>query len=171
MLLVVPHATQDWMDSLEPFTHPIRRPDSSVRQSIVTATQHTDVSHANAFVTLEQTALSQNVKGAMFEASSRMNWHPDGVLRPVARLAAVDGAVVLTASLDVLGFGAMISAGAVPDVYLESSSPDLAVRIRIVPRALECASWGRRFAQKRRMVDVMGHMGREVDLGCVSMAP
>ena len=52
---------------------------------------------------LDQSDASDDVKDAMFAALSQVNWYPEGV-RPIARLATVDGAVVLTADLNVLGF-------------------------------------------------------------------
>jgi hypothetical protein len=131
VLLVVPHGHGAWMESLEPFTHQFVDSDSSVRDSIAAAAQRQEVSHADALTTLEQSAVSQDLAGAMLAAFSQVNWHPEGALRPIARLAAVDGAVVLTTDLDILGFGAMISVRSVPDVYLVGSSPERAVRIRI----------------------------------------
>jgi hypothetical protein len=67
----------------------------------------------------------------MLAAFSPVSWHPEGVLRPVARMAAVDGAVVLTSDLSVLGFGAMISVVGGRDVFLVNTSTGGADRIAI----------------------------------------
>ena len=53
------------------------------------------------------------------------------VCRPIARLAAIDGAVVLSDQLDILGFGAMISVGLVPDLYLVQPWPQDPVKMHI----------------------------------------
>jgi len=110
-VLVVPDGSSDWRDSLNPFTHEFMQADSSVRDSIA-AMQRRQVA------LLDQSRVSEDLRDAMFSALSRAHWHPEDALRPVARLAAVDGAVVLTSDLNVLGFGAMISVECVPDVYL-----------------------------------------------------
>jgi hypothetical protein len=109
-LLVVPDSNGARLDSLEPFTHQFLQADRSIRDSILAA-QHREVSGAGALTRLPQTDVSENVREAMLAAFSQVHWHPESVLRPIARLAAVDGAVVLTADLNVLGFGAMISVG------------------------------------------------------------
>lgn len=118
------------MDSLQPFTHQFVEADRSVRDSIAAADDQPEDSRA-AFTRLEQSVVSQDAKGAMLAALSQVNWHPEGVLRPIARLAAVDGAVVLSEDLDVLGFGAMVNVGSVPAVYLVTAASEHAVRIRI----------------------------------------
>jgi hypothetical protein len=131
-LLVVPDASGPWLDSLTPFTHQFLQPDTSVRDSIVAA-QRQEVSHAETLAKLHARNVSENVQSAVLQALSQVSWHhPDGVLRPTARLAAVDGAVVLTADLDVLGFGAMISVGSIPDVYLVRPGAEEKKRIPIV---------------------------------------
>jgi hypothetical protein len=99
------------------------RPDTSVRDSIVAA-QHQEVSAASALTKLDLTAVADDVKSAMLSAFSQVSWHPETVLRPVARMAAVDGAVVLTDDLQVLGFGAMIRVGSDPDVYRVTAWPE-----------------------------------------------
>jgi hypothetical protein len=129
-LLVVPHKTGAWIESLKPFTHEFVKADTSVRESIRVA-RHQEISQPRAFGLLEQSDVSEDVREAMFAAFSQVNWHPEGVLRPIARLAAIDGAVVLTAELDILGFGAMINVGTVPDVYLVKTWPQSPVRIDI----------------------------------------
>jgi hypothetical protein len=129
-LLVVPTNTHDWMDSLVPFTHEFVQPDSSIRDSI-RAVLRQGASDGKAFAMLDQSDVSEDVKDAMFAVLSQVNWYPEGVLRPVARLAAVDGAVVLTADLNVLGFGAMISTESVPDVYLARPWPEDVLEVNI----------------------------------------
>jgi Probable sensor domain DACNV len=129
-LLVVPDRNGAWLDSLEPFTHQFLQADRSIRDSILAA-QHREVLGAGALTGLPQTDVSENVREAMLAAFSQVHWHPESVLRPIASLAAVDGAVVLTADLNVLGFGAMISVGSVPDVYLVNSRPEATKKIHI----------------------------------------
>jgi hypothetical protein len=129
-LLVVPDASGVWLDSLEPFRHQFLRADTSIRDSILAA-QHQDASGAGALTRLHQTDVAENVKAAMLAAFSQVNWHPESVLRPIARLAGVDGAVVLTANLDVLGFGAMISVESAPEVYLVKPGHEQASKIQI----------------------------------------
>ena len=129
-LLVVPDTTGPWMDSLSPFTHAFREPDTSVREAIA-AVQDQELSRIGGLGTLYRTDVSSDVKAAILAAVSQLHWHPEVVLRPVARLAAVDGAVVMTAELDILGFGAMISVGAAPDVYLVTPWPERVDRIDI----------------------------------------
>jgi hypothetical protein len=116
-LLVVPHGTDTWASSLNPFTHEFVEPESSVRDSIHAA-QRRETSHSKRFALLDQSDTSDKVKDAMLAAFAQVNWHPEGVLRPIARLAAIDGAVVLSDHVDVLGFGAMISVGLIFDLYL-----------------------------------------------------
>jgi hypothetical protein len=129
-LLVVPDAAGPWTDSLTPFTHAFLQPDSSVRAAIAAA-QDQELSDAGVLKTLHESDASGDLKAAIRAAFSQLNWHPEVVLRPIARLAAVDGAVVVTADLDVLGFGAMINVGSVPDVYLMTPWPEHVNRIDI----------------------------------------
>jgi hypothetical protein len=128
-LLVVPESTGAWLASLDPFTHQFLEPDRSVRASFL-STQHSATSEP-ALARLEQADLSDSFRSAMFSAIAQASSHPEGLLRPIARLAAIDGAVVLTSDLDVLGFGAMIKVEAVPEVYLASALPEQVDRIRI----------------------------------------
>jgi hypothetical protein len=126
-LLVVPNGAVAYLDSLKdslkPFIHQFMRPDTSVRDSIVAA-QHQEVSAASALTRLERMAVADDVKSAMLAAFSQVSWHPETVLRPIARLAAVDGAVVLTDDLQIVGFGAMISVEPDPDVYRVTAWPE-----------------------------------------------
>ncbi len=115
-LLVVANGAASWRESLDPFTHELARADVTVRDSIVTAQQRHGPP-ATALAMLDQPGLSEEIRSAVLAVFSHANWNPESVLRPVARLAAVDGAVVLTPDLSLLGFGAMINTGAVPDVY------------------------------------------------------
>jgi hypothetical protein len=130
-LLVVPDTSGPWLDSLAPFTHQFLQPDSSIRDSIIAA-QREDATHAETLAKLHGRNVSEDVQLALLQALSQVSWHPDGVLRPTARLAAVDGAVVLTADLDVVGFGAMISVESIPDVYLVRPGAEQTKRVRIV---------------------------------------
>jgi hypothetical protein len=129
-LLVVPDSSRDWMASLEPFAHEFQEPDSSIRDSIRTAQRRTAID-ARMLAMLERADVAEDVKDTARAALAQANWHPEAVLRPVARLAAVDGAVVLTTDLCVLGFGAMISTQSVPEVHLVRPEPDEPLRIDI----------------------------------------
>jgi hypothetical protein len=130
MLLVVPHETDAWKSSLKPFAHEYVEPDSAIRDSIRAAERH-EISRANVFTKLNQSDASDSIKDAMLAAFSQINWDPEDILRPVARLAAVDGAVVLSDEIDILGFGAMISVSSVPDLYLIQPGQRDAVKIRV----------------------------------------
>jgi hypothetical protein len=129
-LLVVPDSNGTWLGSLNPFTHEYLRPDSSIRESIP-GSQRPTVAGTRALTMLERSDLPEHVRGTMLAAIAQANWQPEGLLRPIARLAAVDGAVVLTSGLDVLGFGAMINVATVPDVYVAGSWPERVDRINI----------------------------------------
>jgi hypothetical protein len=129
-LLVVPDTTGPWMDSLSPFAHAFREPDTSVRDAIA-AVQDQELTRIGGLGALYRSDASSDVKAAILAAVSQLHWHPEVVLRPVARLAAVDGAVVMTEDLDILGFGAMISVGATPDVHLVTPWPERVERIDI----------------------------------------
>jgi hypothetical protein len=129
-LLVVPDTTGPWMDSLSPFAHAFREPDTSVRDAIAAVQDH-ELARIGGLGTVYRSDVASDVKTAILAAVSQLHWHPEVVLRPVARLAAVDGAVVMTADLDILGFGAMISVGAAPNVYLVTPWPERVDRIDI----------------------------------------
>jgi hypothetical protein len=122
-LLVVPDTTGPWMDSVSPFAHAFREPDTSVRDAIA-AVQDQELARIGGLGALYRSDVTSDVKEAILTAVSQLHWHPEVVLRPVARLAAVDGAVVMTADLDILGFGAMISVGAAPHVYRVTPWPE-----------------------------------------------
>jgi hypothetical protein len=160
MLLVVPDSTGAWQDSLHPFTHQFAHADTSIRDSVVAA-QHQRVSSAAALRWLGQTHVSGNLKEAILASFSQLSWHPESVLRPIAQLAAVDGAVVLTSDLNVLGFGGMVSAGSVPDVYLVNSLPDQTRKIQIEEAGGARHQAGVRFVgQNRQAVSlVISHDG------------
>jgi Probable sensor domain DACNV len=126
-LLVVPTGDARWRNSLQPFTHEFKEADTSIRDAIA-AVQHRQMA---SLATPNPAELPENIRDAVYAALSHVNWHPEGVLRPVARLAAIDGAVVLTSNLSVLGFGAMISVSAVPDVYVAEPATERTYRMPI----------------------------------------
>ena len=106
-----PETDGPWLDSLSPFAHAFREPDTSVRgrdrgDAGAGAAPYWWSEHV-----VPGDDVSSDVKAAIRAAVSQLHWHPEAVLRLVARLAAVDGAVVMTADLDILGFGAMINVG------------------------------------------------------------
>ena len=121
-LLVVPGTSGPWQESLNPFRHELKHPDAGVRDLLISA-QHQRPAHAPTLALLDHAAGSDQIRGALFTTLARLNWHPEGLLRPIARLAAVDGAVVLTSDLNILGFGAMISVASVPDMFLVEPWP------------------------------------------------
>ncbi len=129
-LLVVPGASGPWLESLSPFAHAFREPDTSVRDAVA-AVQDQELSRIVGLGSLRRYDISSDAKVAILAAVSQLHWHPEVVLRPVARLAAVDGAVVMTADLDILGFGAMINVGVAPDVLLLTPWPERTDRIDI----------------------------------------
>jgi hypothetical protein len=107
-LLLVPIDTDDWLQSLDPFTQRLANPDTTIHNFIRTALreQHEQV---EAIIKLNKSNLSDEDKGAIVPAFPQLNWDPAFLLPPIARLAAVDGALVMTHDLRVLGFGAKIS--------------------------------------------------------------
>ena len=121
-LLMVPSTNDVWRESLNPFRHELKHPDGGVRDLLLSA-QHQRPAHAPTLALLDHAAGSDEVRGALFTALVRLNWHPEGLLRPIARLAAVDGAVVLTSDLSILGFGAMVSVASVPKMFLVKPWP------------------------------------------------
>lgn len=126
-LLLVPIDADDWLQSLDPFAQRLANPDTTIRNFIRTALRVQN-EQGEAINKLYASNLSDEDKFAIVAAFSQMNWDPAPLLLPIARLAAVDGAVVMTHDLLVLGFGAKISVSdqTAPEVVI--FTPDRSVR-------------------------------------------
>jgi sensor domain DACNV-containing protein len=114
-LLIVPDDSGLWEASLDPFAYRLAKPDTTIRDGI---RQQLLTAQARAQATGEVSKLDipDEMKNLLMKSLPAVQWDIVNIVRPTAALAAVDGAVVVTQDLRVLGFGAKIAAGNVTSV-------------------------------------------------------
>jgi hypothetical protein len=107
-VLIVPTDTDDSMKSLRPFPYRFEVADTSVRDIIRTELSDTDA-QGKLFLDLLQAPLPDELKNRINSNFPRSTWGgARAAMQAIAPLAGVDGAVVMTRDLKLLGFGAKI---------------------------------------------------------------
>jgi hypothetical protein len=116
-LLIVSDDSGSWQASLDPFAYRLAEPDTTIRDGI---RQQLVIAQARAQATGEVSKLDipDETKKLLMKSLPAAPSDIVNIVRPTASLAAVDGAVVVTQDLRVLGFGAKISAGNVTTVNI-----------------------------------------------------
>jgi hypothetical protein len=109
IVLIVPSETGSWSDSLSPFPYRFAAPDTTIRDAI-----RQELTNANAqgeiLQLLSEAPIPDDLKNLVIGAAPAPPW--GGMERGVhatASLTEVDGAVLMTRDLQVLGFGATIA--------------------------------------------------------------
>jgi hypothetical protein len=146
IILIVPGENGGWMASLDPFPYRFELPETTIRDSIRLKLKDFDnqekmIERSNA------TDVPEELKTMIMSRLGQRPWEFQALVRPVASLAGVDGAIVMTRDLRVLGFGATIAVkGSAPEVSL--FSPEL-VRHAVVRSPLETVGGTRHQASAR----------------------
>lgn len=110
-VLIVPGETGPWENSLNPFTHRFAKPDSTLSDTI----RQNLTRQFSGGKMLDQLQKAQISNDAMRFFSAALTLDAGNLsteIRRVASLARVDGALVITKDLGVLGFGAKIATAA-----------------------------------------------------------
>jgi len=108
IILIVPDETGAWLESLNPFAYRFNTPDTTVRDAIRLELKD-GVARAEMVQRLWASTVPDDLKMLITNAlAQRFGGFNNGV-RPTASLARVDGAIVVTRELRVLGFGAKIA--------------------------------------------------------------
>jgi hypothetical protein len=129
-IIFVPSAEGMWAGSMEfgcrfAKTNTILR--DAVRGEIVT-----EGKQSAAWMRVQQAELPDDVKLEVMSALPGRAPRDDGALAHVSCLAAVDGAVVITSDLNVIGFGAKLAVGEVPQVFKAGPEPGVQ-RMELIP--------------------------------------
>ena len=120
ILLIVPDDSNGWPESLDAFPYRFAAPDTGIRDAIRRELEQAR-SFGDAASQLSQAPIPEQIKNLAIAALSSS---ASGGMRPtvygVASLAKVDGAIVVSRDLRVIGFGARIrvDAGADPKLYV-----------------------------------------------------
>jgi hypothetical protein len=119
IVLVVPGETGRWSESLKPFEFRFAAPDNSIHRLIRDELREAD---AQGGVVRQKGAenLPDELKNLLTVESRMRSGAIRKAIRAVASLAAVDGAIVITRYLQVLGFGAKIAVteADVPQIHI-----------------------------------------------------
>ncbi len=107
-ILIVPSEIGEWSASLDPFAYRFETPDTTIPDAI---RQQLDDGHAQGEVLQRvwATDIADDLKNLITSVTKSSSWDIGRSVRAVASLAAVDGAIVITRDIRVLGFGAKIS--------------------------------------------------------------
>ena len=116
-LLIVPEDSGVWLASLDPFAYRLAEPDTTIRDGIREQLR-TAQARAQAMGEVSKLDIPDETKNLLMKSLPAAPWDVVNIVRPTASLAAVDGAVVLTQDLRVLGFGAKIAGGSVTTVNI-----------------------------------------------------
>jgi Probable sensor domain DACNV len=111
IILIVPSETGDWENTLSPFEYRFEAPDTTIRDAI-RAPLRAISDQSRIIHELSQATVSNEAKEFIFRNLSVQEsvWRQrqSGLTRATASLAGVDGALVMTQDLRLLGFGAKI---------------------------------------------------------------
>jgi hypothetical protein len=123
-VLIVPGETGAWSDYLSPFTHRFARPDSALRDAI-RQNLTKQFSGAKMLEELQKAQITDDARSFFVDALRPDDRTLSTEIRRVASLARVDGALVITKDLSVLGFGAKIAvdASVARKVFIFGSEP------------------------------------------------
>jgi len=113
MLLLVPPGSESIEKGLNPFAYRFVVPDESIPRAI-RAQLAEQASVGVAFMKLWESGLPDDIKNMVSGALAQPPWHPQREILSVAALSGVDGAIVVTRDMAVLGFGATIAVADVP---------------------------------------------------------
>lgn len=116
-LLIVPDDDGSWQASLDPFAYRLSRPDTTIHDGIREELRSTQA-RVQAMSEVSKLDIPDETKSLLMRSLSAPPWDIVNIVRPTASLAAVDGAVVVTRDLRVVGFGAKIAAGNVTTVKI-----------------------------------------------------
>jgi len=116
-LLIVPDDSGVWQASLDPFAYRLAEPDTTIRDGIREQLRTTQA-RAQAMGEVSKLEIPDETKNLLMKSLPAAPGDIVNIVRPTASLAAVDGAVVVTQDLRVLGFGAKIAAGSVTTVNI-----------------------------------------------------
>jgi len=121
IVLIVPNESGEWEKSLSPFPYKLTKPDTHLPDAI-RAQLREESENMNDSFELEKSNVTADVKSRIINRV--MLTHADVLkeVRTVASLAAVDGAIVMTRELRVVGFGAtiIVNESKAPNVFIES---------------------------------------------------
>jgi hypothetical protein len=110
MLLIVHAETGSWMESLSPFAYKFVAPDTTIRDGI--RRELSDMTAQGEMLQrLWQADMPADLKNQVTGAVAQRLWYNERDVQAIASLAGVDGAIVMTRDLSVLGFGATIAVG------------------------------------------------------------
>jgi hypothetical protein len=111
-VLLVPSETGEWSESLKPFPYRLKTPDTTVRDAIRKELNDEDNKGKGIEEFLQAAPSDDRVIGAFYHALGAFHLRNDGgqrgAIEAIASLAKVDGAVVMTRDMQLLGFGAKI---------------------------------------------------------------
>ena len=110
MLLVVPSETGTWSESLSPFAYKFGAPDTTIHEGIRRELNEMKA-QGEMLQRLLQADVPDELKNQVTGAIAQRPWYNERDVQAIASLAGVDGAIVMTRDLQVLGFGATIAIG------------------------------------------------------------
>jgi hypothetical protein len=109
ILLIVPDEKGAWAGDLNPFAYPFARPDTTIRDGIRRELRDSQA-QGEMIEQLWQSDLPDDLKHRVAGAVAQGAWYNEQAVRAIASLSGVDGAIVMTRDLRVLGFGAKLAA-------------------------------------------------------------
>jgi DNA integrity scanning protein DisA with diadenylate cyclase activity len=108
IMLLVPSDVGTWTASLHPFPYRLAVPDDrlprAIRQGLSSAQQI-----GSLVQRVSEAEMPEDLKGMIFGSLAQSPWHSEQDVRAIASLAGVDGAIVMTRDLSLVGFGAKIA--------------------------------------------------------------
>jgi hypothetical protein len=108
IVLVVPSETGTWSGSLNPFEYCFAAPDTTIGDAI-RQELHDGRTQGERLQRLLAADLPDDIKNLVASEPRRRSGDIERAVRAIASLTAVDGAIVITRDMRVLGFGAKIA--------------------------------------------------------------
>ena len=110
ILLIVPDDAGPWLGSLNPFAYRLAVPNTRLRDGIRRELSEM-AAQGEVLQRVSQPDVPADLRDHILGTVTPRPWYDDGEVRGIGSFAGVDGAIVITKDLSVLGFGATIAVG------------------------------------------------------------
>lgn len=108
MLLIVPGESGPWLGSVDPFPYKLSAPDTRIRDGI--RRELTEMAAQGELLRrVSQPDVPADLRDQILGAVAPRPWYDEREVLAISSFAGVDGAIVITSDLSVLGFGATVA--------------------------------------------------------------
>jgi hypothetical protein len=108
IVLIVPNENGQWSNSLTPFPYRFASPDSSI-PDIIRSELKAGIAQGEMLQKISEASIPDEIKNIVLNNLRPISAGIENVIESISSLAGIDGAIVITKQLKILGFGAKIA--------------------------------------------------------------